>query len=288
MKEFDFQSLNQNLLVTINMIENEILNEYKWLSCEGKPDLIQLQYYVEKRARKSLKVLNYTNAFEKLSDLYNLYVHGSLFDENYKEIQVYWNGVLQFGYEIRRDISKGIIYFNDLINYQRFAIKSFVTKILIRIKNFLILLKAKQDLQPKHFLKMLTETNINTIVHRFNELVLPMSIKTLLANTDEIILKTINPELRSLNNFHYETSLKLIKENLVAIDINENNVLHTSATDIVKCIADEITLCTNFLNDLRKSRNALITYDLNLSFIEKETTNVSSGVSTSSELNTDP
>lgn len=222
MEEFDFQSLYQTLLVTINMIENKILREHKCMLYEGNFALNQLQEYLRKKYHKLLNQTTSEEILRKLSILYKKYIHKNVFDNNYVQFHIYWNGVLQFGHEIQREISREIIYFNDLVNYQRFIIKWFVAKILVGIKYYFISLKKEHSSYPNERLDK-TTTVFN--VMKFVNMEFPMAVQLLLVDTVNMVLKTINPDSMSLDESDYNISLELIDDNLSALDIRENTFL---------------------------------------------------------------
>lgn len=273
MTDFDYQSLYQTLLVTINMIENALLKEHKLLvynyylfkfKHENKFDFEYLQQVLQRNINNSSSDKTYDNTIKLMSDEYNVYLHGSYFHENDRQFRVYWNGTLQFGYQILMHMSEGIIYVNDLIGYQRFTIKWFVAKILLGIQYFLILF---QRLLNPNTNEIENKNKMKNYVQEFDKLDFPNSVETLLVDTVQAILDTMKPESTHLE---YDFSVQLIDKNLVSLDIHPTKeITNPTINEIVTSVHNDLGLCSTFLNKLSvKTDNALISYDLSLSPIE--------------------
>jgi len=113
----NFVVLRQILLVTVTALEQILLEQYDW------PDYSIHIYSIHvKNIRTALKNTTQVSS-EKIKlapsysvDLYHNNLHDDLFQENYTEIQFYWNGSKMFGFEILSDISQGVID-HDLVHF---------------------------------------------------------------------------------------------------------------------------------------------------------------------------
>lgn len=284
MIDFDYQSLYQTLLVTINMIENALLRKYKWLPYnnfiykyrvlknKNQPDLNDLRLVLQEKANSSLSdIITYENTIKLMSDEYNVYVYNSFLQEEDKEFRVYWNGALQFGYEILTDISKGVIYLNDLMIYQHFIIKWFVTKILLGFKHFLILIQQLLNSNSNH-IEYKKKMIIN--LDEFEKLELPFSLDSMLFETVQNIIDTLYPESTDLDYVSLQHSVQLIDKNIESLDVfSTNDVKRLSINDIITSVSTNITQCSTFLEKLsKKTQNIFISLEISLSPIENEIT----------------
>lgn len=260
----DYPALNNMIVVTITNIENHILQNCskpiysidiiyskKMLNYNNKPE-----EQGSKRIRPDLNVkLNYALDIIIFSSKYtdNLYhqiLHDKFFPDSDKQIKMNWYGNKLYGYEVLRYVSKKVIDINDVVNFQWFAMKLFVVKILVKIHHALEFFNRHASNGKLNINSLIV---LNKKINEFKILNFPKSLKASVSGTIDTVLCMIDEGSVILNfkNMYHKCN-KLIIQNIEFLDGHPDQVLNSSVENILEALSTDINNYKELLNELSK------------------------------------
>jgi len=202
----------------------------------------------------------FKHSLRLLSLLYDELAYDELF-YNLEELNYSWNGEELSSEKIYKNFQQGVIDINDLISFQWFGIKWLIGKILLDIKNALLLLCNK--------LKIEVADEISSIKSRLNrllELALPMTLHIFVKDLIEATIKTLDynsiffgPDIR------YEWT-DLYGNNLKALGIKHASQHRSFSMDQITVVLDfDIKRLEFYLNKpFLGTQNLFISTELSL------------------------
>lgn len=274
--KLDLVTLNQISFIVINTIErfkmkrvseptysanmymSLVSKQNNFILLNGKPNVQKIKDTLKTVAEKS-GLLDANTIDKILNDIYDKYVCDLFFKSDLKELQLHWNGSKKIGSEILRDMQQGVIDINDLINYQWYVIKFFVTKFLMKMKYISLHYKYKKEFDHRD---TSNKECIKTTLQEFRFLKYPFSVFT-------FVEYTFSSFMAALDVQNFEKSDWLIDKRLEEIHDVEA-VYHNLPAETMDIVCDTlITDINDFKNVLRlieiNEPTSLITEEMYLS-----------------------
>lgn len=153
-------------------IYTSVQEEFKLLS--GKPNVPEIRNKLKKIA-ENFGLVNAKSTIDTLNGIYDKHVCDKFLTNDRKELQFYWNGRKKFGSDILLELKQGVIDTNDLINYQWYTIKYFVTKFLVKMKFILLHYRNKKQFDHRD---TSNENCIKSTIQEFRTSKFPSSVFT--------------------------------------------------------------------------------------------------------------
>lgn len=254
----DFVKLEHTLLLTVNAIENYLIQEHKYkpiynlniyigrmLNAEQNLDLeTTINFFRTKIEETTRNSDNLTKVLKRLNTIYiQIYkcCDGDM-PRNEQNLNFFWNGKkTSVSNDIFRNMVQGIFDYQDLIRYQWLRIKLCIAKFFEKIKYVLIVIDLELKQNHLHQSSSLIRMDLKNVVDKFLGIKTPESVINFIKPVIEMfdIVLTGNPSNFKFNEVYVDFTKKLIEEKLISLGVAFENSSYLSIQNICEYLESD-------------------------------------------------